>query len=104
MNKQDKIKTGLSSIKLSKISYDGKVNYPHFLSPIDIKNILSCLHSRGVVVKVERELPQNPYVDSYQGNDPEAQSVNDAAEWSYEEAQKGMKEAGYEAVESLIAD
>lgn len=111
MNKQDKIREGIAAFLCN---YSGgsswwylSINHmvykqQEYLEEAD--EILGYLHSEGVVIKVDRELPQNPYVDSYQGNDPEAQSVNDAAEWSYEEAQKDMKKAGFEAVGPLIKE
>ena len=52
VSKQEKIKVGLSRIKLSDISYDGKTQQPHFLSPIDIESVLNYLDSQGVVIKV----------------------------------------------------
>ena len=55
--KQRELKTALSSVKLSDISYDGKGNHPHFLSPIDMDNILSKLSPFVMLVDKEAELP-----------------------------------------------
>lgn len=71
MSKQTDIEVGLRKIKLSEISYDGKTKHPHFLSPIDTKNILSYLSENGVVIKAPMreitadQLVQGTYKDEF---------------------------------------
>ena len=56
MTKQEEIRKGLKELRLSAWSYDGKISHPHFLSPIDVNNIIKYLDSQGVVIKVESQL------------------------------------------------
>lgn len=60
-------------------------------------DFLVYLHSKGVVIKVDRELPENRY--------KKLTDLGDAPWWiGYENGQDDMVEAGYTAVESLIKE
>lgn len=63
--------------------------------------LIEYLHSQGVVIKVESELPkQDIYVSPAFGATVEQESKMGG----YDEAQQNMLKAGYVAVEPLIGD
>ena len=64
-----------------------------------VNAILKDESERGVVIKVDRELPNNPYF-GYELWDKESHD----RELGYKEAQQDMLEAGYAAFEPLIRD
>lgn len=76
MTKQKEIRVGLGNIKLSDISYDGKARHPHFLSPIDIGNILSYLDENGVVIKADRVLSKLETVEIFEAVEPLIKEIN----------------------------
>ena len=61
-----------------------------YLKKVD--QLLSYLHSQGVVIKVERELPQCP------------SNRDDTVRLIWEEAQQAMLNAGFTATEPLIEE
>jgi len=95
MTKQEEIREGIINI-LEPYAFSGTITssdgYYFFCDKADdvITAILSYLHSQGVVIKVERELPPNPYI-----------GMDDFA-FIYQAAQKDM--AGYVAVVPLIKE
>ncbi len=61
--------------------------------------VLGChLHSQGVVIKVDRELPDKPLADDW------AEAIKAPRNAFYELAQKDMLKAGYVAVEPLVKE
>ena len=64
---------------------------------LDAGEIIEHLHSVGVVLKVDRELPENPY-DISEGHP----GMVTPDHYKYNKAQNEMLTAGYVAVESLI--
>ena len=87
MSKQEELWGALSWI-LSEIYWKGKrgesINYREYGT-----EIFASLHSQGVVIQIERELPEPRYPNSEM----------DAYIW---EGQQDMLKAGYTAVEPLI--
>jgi len=57
--KRRKVRLGLSGLTLSNISFDGKTQHPHFLSPIDIENIISLLNPLVMLVNKEGGISDN---------------------------------------------
>ncbi len=92
MTKQEKVREGMSDILFRK----GRGKW--YKDEI-INELLAFLHSQGVVVKVERELPKNPIKTASNYRRGFSQ-LYDAMADKYDQAQEDM--AGYEAVESLI--
>jgi len=75
----------------------------------DIESLANSLlldaSNRGVVIKVDRELPDNPYPElarGWFGSDHEANITHYGKRDGYEEAQKDM--AGYVSIEPLIEE
>ena len=73
--------------------------------------LISYLHSQGVVIKVDRELPENPIwatlektVISGAGIETREQIKLEGAGSTYKIAQQEMLQAGYVAVEPLIKE
>lgn len=107
MNKQEEIREGIAR----RLLMIGTGNPDFKMAEI----ILEYLHSQGVVLKVERELPENParslenpYEPIFSSRD---KNFGKAVEWEskhcsegvgYKNAQEDMLKAGYVAVESLI--
>lgn len=61
------------------------------------------LHDQGVVIKVDRELPKNPYFRSDEDpRDRTPYSYDIKGQNGYNKCQKDMLKAGYVAVEPLI--
>ncbi len=78
-----------------------------------LESILSYLHSQGVVIKVERELPENPHIITIEKvsksynitlsrNALEVIMLHSLKNEGFEEALETMLRAGYVAVEPLI--
>ena len=65
--------------------------------------ILKDESSQGVVLKVERELPKNPYPELEKGMGRNRHYAR-VRHHSYTEGQKGMLKAGFVAVEPLIKE
>ena len=89
MTKQEKIREGLERTIVDErliLGYSGKL----------ASKILSYLHSQGVVIEVERELPEYPYplVTQIAGE----MEIIDTWHKIYNEAQSDMLKAGYVAV------
>ena len=91
----ESIRVGLSRIKLSDISYDGKTKHPHFLSPMDIESILTYLDGMGYV-----QLDENQEMPEIQHGDYENIRVDDAFEGGQEYAQFDMKRKGFKRIKS----
>lgn len=94
MTKQEEIKGGIKYFIAKGGDWDTIVG-----------NIFSYLHSRGVVIRVDRDTPFSKYVDGIfnskkKSQRKEAWAKNDI----YETAQIDMLNAGYVAVESLIKE
>jgi len=67
-----------------------------------LEELFTYLHSQGVVIKVDRELPKYPYplVTQVTGG----MEVVDTWQKIYDETQQGMLEVGYVAVEPIIKE
>ena len=93
MTKQEEIREGIASyIRL----YNGTSTTA---SEFTSKAILEYLHSQGVVLKVDKELPINPYRFNVH---LDAGIYDGLYREKYFEAQQGMVNAGFTAVEPLI--
>lgn len=93
MTKQEEIREGMEKLVSEAYWYEGKRNIV-----VDIaKKMLLYLHSQGVVLKVDRELPETWRV-TY--SDPP--TPNKAYEYGQSDGKQDMLKAGYVAVESLI--
>ncbi len=90
VTKQEEIREFITKDIIETIFGD-TFGYHSGMSEIATEKIFTYLHSQGVVIKVERELPDNPYylVQAMAGD-----SI-------YNEAQQGMLRAGYTAFEPL---
>lgn len=80
MIKQEEIREGLYLMR-----FKGRYGKSYKLSYPDVDEILSYLHSQGVVIKVERELPECPYEKIMVTTDGFAQEII-----SYRSAQQDM--------------
>ena len=69
----------------------------------DSKQILSYLHSQGAVLKVERELPENPWVEDKMA-DYYTKLWRRHHYDGYNQAQQEVLKAGYKATEPLIEE
>lgn len=85
MNRQDKIKEGVADF-CRVMRAEGELR--HYTPQSDADGILEFLHSQGVVIKVDRPLPDISYHSAYPENE--------------ERYQQAMLEAGFIAVEPLI--
>jgi len=65
---------------------------------------LGWLHSQGVVIKVERELPLNPFANQLINKDEQTAYYywNQSLSASYLEGQEDMLKTGYVATKSLL--
>lgn len=90
-SKQDIIREGLINL----IHPSGRV----YLGEEWVSVILPYLHSRGCVIKVDRELPDNDVMRAQL----ESGQFMGQTNWYYK-AQLDMKRAGYVAVEPLIKE
>ncbi len=61
MTIQQEIKTGMGGLRMGARAYNNK-NYPSFLSPDDIKTILTFLASKGVVIQEAGYSPTEPLI------------------------------------------
>ena len=107
MTKQKEIRGYLENLLLQTRSYCHPSAAPK-LSRWDIDKILNYLHSRGVVIKVDKELPTNNYDNwSLASNELEGRTPRQVLHlryWAYDMAQRDMLNVGYVAVEPLIED
>lgn len=104
MNKQEKISEWMQArfIKLSFNAFETirdkgihSEEYPRLFYGA-LKDVLAYLHSQGVVIRVEGELPENPFF----GGKP---SEGKLTKWYGANAYaKLIKQAGYTAVEPLV--
>lgn len=93
MTKQEEIREGLRASILENTQFNSHRGV--VLKVTGLSNILSYLHSQGVVVKVERELPTQKW-DEFMEHDWVDLTPTEIA------IMKGMIRAGYEATEPLI--
>ena len=100
MTKQEEIGEGMAT-SLAEYFGDPTINYDGLRA-----HIIQYLHSQGVVIKVEKELPKceitEGQVESYRG------TIEYGLSWcgrsAYLAAQNEMLKAGYVAVEPLVKD
>ena len=69
-----------------------------------VDDLLNYLHSQGVVIKVDRELPKNTTREVIPGDIEGSQRLRKVGDSYYEKAQKEMISMGYVTVKSLIGD
>ena len=110
MTKQEKIREGVASLTRDRFKQpaenaglDWDENFNHYLA----SDILSYLHSQGVVIKVDRELPEigiisGQYVSEIDKSDRYWFERPQLA--AYRKSQQDMLGAGYAAVEPLIEE
>ena len=97
MTKQQEIREGIVSIAKQWFSNNG---FAYQTMPNDRSfegDLLAYLHSQGVVIKAEKELPENNFIC----NLVTGEKYQDAG---YRNAQRDMLKAGYVVVEPLIKE
>ena len=90
MATREEIREGMRGIGVNTTAYDSNISFN--LSDKDIGEILAYLHSQGVVIKVDRELPDRASVVIIEGDQSVVIPI------------KILTNAGYEAVEPLIKE
>ena len=99
MTKQEEIRAELEKIKDAIV--DEAIDERRWFGVRNrdyVQEILTCLHSQGVVIKVERELPKLSDYDTRQTTDSSVDFQN-----GFLVAKGAFIKAGYVAVEPLIS-
>lgn len=102
MPKQEEIREGIAHQQVTM-----PLNMPKQFVGTDLADrIIEYLHSQGVVIKVERELPKSPDTDylisQYEGEEATAEDVTLMHLNGIEKGKSLMLRAGYVAVEPLM--
>lgn len=66
------------------------------------QDIMLYLHSQGVVIKVDRELPENTTREVVPGDIKKSMLLRRVGDGYYDKAQQDMLKAGYVAVKPLV--
>ena len=99
MSKQEEIREGAI---VSLMKYKGFDRGP---CEYIVDHLAKYYDSQGVVIKVERELPENPIpIPNLKGSVGLPQQLAAVSFQTYRESQQDMLEAGYTAVEPLLEE